>query len=102
MLDLEPLMYHVVVDVDYKPPSTIIHIDQKIIRQEAVSCDQGVVLKIGPTAYKDYNIECPIKVGDVVKFKTHTGQVYYDKEANRFLRVLNDQDIIAIVNGDNN
>ena len=30
--------------------------------------DKGTVVAIGPTAYSDFGVDCPIKLGDIIVF----------------------------------
>jgi co-chaperonin GroES (HSP10) len=66
-------------------------------RQEA-GLDRGTVVQIGPTAFRDYNVECPISVGDFVGFAKYAGKLIADPEhpENKFI-VLNDEDIHIIL-----
>ena len=68
------------------------------IRAQA-GVDVGSVVAIGPTAYRDFNIEAPIKVGDVVVFAKFSGKVIQDPEDEEDYVALNDEDIVAIIKG---
>lgn len=64
--------------------------------------DQGRVLDVGPTAFRDYvqkyNMEIPVKVGDLVTFARHSGKPVkdpFDKEADELV-VINDEDVICV------
>lgn len=56
--------------------------------------DQGTVVDIGPTAFRDYvqkyNLDVPVKVGDLVTYARHSGKVVKD------LVVINDEDVICV------
>lgn len=74
----------------------------EIVQDKAVryqdSVDKGVVLAIGPTAWKDFGGVNWANVGDTVVFAKHAGKRVEDpddKDAN--LVILNDEDICAIV-----
>jgi len=61
--------------------------------------DRGVVVKIGPTAWKDYEVEPPCKPGDVVLFTKHAGTAVEDEDGELYL-LMTDQDIFGgISNG---
>ena len=64
--------------------------------------DKGVVISIGPTAYRDFNVDVPIKVGDVVAFARYSGKTITDPETEEDFVALNDEDIVAILSGDKN
>jgi co-chaperonin GroES (HSP10) len=59
--------------------------------------DKGTVIAIGPTAYRDFNTESPIKVGDIVVFAKFSGKVIQDPEDEEEYVALNDEDIVAII-----
>jgi co-chaperonin GroES (HSP10) len=59
--------------------------------------DQGTVLDIGPTAFRDYvqkyNLDVPVKVGMLVTYARHSGKVVKDGEDE--VVILNDEDILC-------
>lgn len=57
--------------------------------------DRGVVVAIGPTAFKAFGDVNWCEVGDFVAFAKYAGKIIEDKEV-KFL-VLNDEDIIAVL-----
>ena len=62
--------------------------------------DQGTVLDIGPTAFRDYvqkyNLEVPVKVGMLVTYARHSGKTVKDQKTGEELVVINDEDVIVI------
>ena len=62
--------------------------------------DKGIVIAVGPTAYRDFNVESPIKVGDIVVFAKFSGKVIQDPEDEQEYVALNDEDIVAILSGE--
>lgn len=62
-----------------------------------LNVDIGEVLEIGPTAYKDFNIECPIKVGDIVAYVKSSGKLIKNPFTNEKVLALNDEDVVAIL-----
>jgi co-chaperonin GroES (HSP10) len=67
-------------------------------RQEATIIDTGIVVQLGPTAYKDFGgADNWCKVGDKVSYTRHGGKFISDPEndENKWL-VLNDEDIIMV------
>lgn len=60
--------------------------------------DQGTVLDIGPTAFRDYvqkyNLDVPVKVGTLVTYARHSGK--YVKDGDSKVVILNDEDILCI------
>lgn len=65
-------------------------------RQQA-SVDRGTIVAIGETAFRDHNIECPIKIGDVVNYARFAGKIIVDPETKEEFVALNDDDLICIV-----
>jgi co-chaperonin GroES (HSP10) len=62
--------------------------------------DKGIVMSIGPTAYRDYNVDAPIKVGDLVAFARFSGKVIIDPKDDEEYVALNDEDVVAILTGE--
>lgn len=66
------------------------------------SVDMGTVFQIGSTAFKDFG-EVPVKVGDTVAYVKNSGKFIVDPYDNtKEYLVLNDEDIVAIFEKDNN
>ena len=62
--------------------------------------DKGTVVSIGPTAYRDYNVDVPIKVGDVIAFARYSGKTIVDPVDEEEYVALNDEDVVAILTKD--
>jgi len=58
---------------------------------------RGEVLMIGPTAWNDFGGENWCDVGDTVVFAKYGGLTVEDEETGEELRVLNDEDVVAII-----
>ena len=65
-------------------------------RAEA-SVDRGQVVAIGPTAYRDFNTEVPVKVGDYVNYARFSGKFVQDPSTKEQFVILNDEDLICII-----
>jgi co-chaperonin GroES (HSP10) len=72
--------------------------EDKIRAQAGV--DTGTIVAVGPTAYKDFGVDPPIKVGDVVAFARFSGKVVVDPQDNQEYVLLNDEDICTIITKD--
>lgn len=68
----------------------------KIDREQA-AVDGGYVEKIGPTAFKDFNCECPIEAGDEIVFAKYAGKNLEDPVTKQKFVAINDEDVIAII-----
>lgn len=64
------------------------------------SVDEGTVVAIGPTAWKDFGSEPWAKVGDRVVFAKNAGRPVKDPEQkDKHFVVMNDEDVILVVRG---
>ena len=66
-------------------------------KREDASVDKGVVLSIGPTAWKDFGSDPWCKVGDTILFAKFAGKVVEDPETKEDVFILNDEDVVAVV-----
>lgn len=67
-------------------------------RKEQIAVSKGMVLAIGPTAYKDFQDGVPwCHVGDLVAYARHGGMYIKDNKTEEDLLLLNDSDIVAIL-----
>ena len=62
--------------------------------------DTGTIVAVGPTAFKDFGVSSPVKVGDQVAFARFSGKVVTDPEDGENYVLLNDEDICVIITGD--
>lgn len=62
-----------------------------------LSVDIGEVTEIGPTAFKDFNVDTPINVHDVVVYVRSAGKLVKNPFTNEETLVLNDEDIVAVL-----
>lgn len=62
-----------------------------------LSVDIGEITEIGSTAFRDFNVDIPIKVGDVVAFVKNAGKLVRNPYTTEETVVLNDEDIVAIL-----
>lgn len=69
-------------------------LDNEYTRAQA-SVDQGIVLTIGATAFRDFGGEPWCDVGDYVAYARHAGKWVKDPETDENILVLNDEDIIC-------
>lgn len=65
------------------------------VNREQAAVDEGIVVGFGPTAFKDFGIDNPVKVGDKIIYAKHAGKAVKDGEED--FVVINDEDIVAIV-----
>jgi len=58
--------------------------------------DKGIVVAIGPTAFTDFNTECPIAVGDYIAYARFAGKHITDPKTEEEYVLLNDEDVVCI------
>lgn len=58
--------------------------------------DKGIVVAVGPTAFRDFNAESPIKVGDYIAYARFAGKILNDPATDEEFVVLNDEDVVCI------
>ena len=64
--------------------------------REQASVDRGVVVAIGPTAFKDFGVsECPIAIGQSIAFARYSGKTIKDPYTEESFILLNDEDILV-------
>lgn len=64
--------------------------------REQAAIDTGVVVDMGPTAFKDFGADNPLSVGDRVVYAKYGGKAIVHPETRVKYVALNDEDIIAI------
>lgn len=61
------------------------------------SVDQGYVVAIGPTAFKDFGTNFGCAVGNKIAYAKFAGKFIKDPETSEDLLVINDEDVVCIV-----
>lgn len=74
-------------------------LDSEFTRERA-SVDQGTVLTIGATAFRDFGGEPWCAIGDYVAYARHAGKFVIDPDSGDEILVLNDEDIICRIKQD--
>jgi co-chaperonin GroES (HSP10) len=69
-------------------------IESQAMRDRA-SIDQGIVLTIGKTAFRDFGGEPWCIVGDYVAYARHAGKFVKDPDTDEDILVINDEDVIC-------
>lgn len=75
----------------------IVLVDEDKRRREQAAVDQGTVVAIGPTVFKDFNSEGTLKVGDEIVYAKYAGKEVEDPETKEMLTIINDEDVVAIL-----
>lgn len=68
------------------------------LEREQASVQEGELVAVGPTAWKDYGKHPWAKVGDVVTFSRYAGRFITDPaDPDTKYVLLNDEDILAVL-----
>ena len=102
---IEPLLHRIVVkpekfeefDKDIQKAKSIGLVIPELeeMKRAQASVDRGRVVSLGATAYRDYNVDPPIKVGDVVNYAKFAGKIIEDSGTPYIL--LNDEDVLCVI-----
>lgn len=98
MISYEPVGPRILIkpDVVTKTASGIQIVSNE--RLMASNSDDGIVVKIGAMAWKDFKDPTPwVKVGDKVKYAKYGAKVLKEKDSDEFYIICNDEDILAII-----
>lgn len=68
-------------------------------RRAKVALEQGIVVAIGPQAFKnkEWDFEVPVKIGDKVWFGKYAGKLVPDPEDNQEYMLLLDEDLQCLI-----
>lgn len=64
--------------------------------REQAAIDTGVVIDFGPTVFKDFGADNPLKIGDRIVYAKYGGKAIVHPESKVKYVALNDEDVIAI------
>jgi co-chaperonin GroES (HSP10) len=64
--------------------------------REQAAIDTGVIIKMGPTVFKDFGTENTLKEGDRVVYAKYGGKAIVHPKTQVKYVALNDEDLIAI------
>jgi co-chaperonin GroES (HSP10) len=103
---IEPVLHRIIIKADkleetdetfVKAKSLNIVIPEMDDRKRAqAGVDKGTVVSVGPTAFRDFGSESPIKPGDYVAYARFAGKVLPDPYTKEEFVILNDEDIVCI------
>ena len=102
-----PLLHRIIVkqfkldetNKDYKRAAAagIIIPEHEDTKRAQAGVDTGTIVSLGATAYKDFGVSPPIKVGDTVAFARFSGKVVIDPTDDQEYVALNDEDVVCIL-----
>ena len=97
----EPCGHRVVVKlrkVEEKTESGIVIATTTNLKREQYGVEEAYVTAVGKTAFKAFDDGEPwCEVGDLVAITKYSGKDYEDPETGDIYRVINDEDIMAIL-----
>ena len=64
-------------------------------RSQAINADKGVIVGIGPEAFKALGYTSPYKVGDKVIYAKYGAKVLKDEDTGDLYMIANDEDILV-------
>lgn len=75
-------------------------------RRHMTGVDRGTVVEVGPNAFSALNVNCPdvpwCKVGDLIAYTKNAGKyIKTTEEALDSLLVINDEDVVAVLEEQN-
>jgi co-chaperonin GroES (HSP10) len=65
--------------------------------RERAAVDQGVVLTIGETAFRDFGGNPWCGVGDHIAYARHAGKFVTDPDTGEDILIINDEDCICLI-----
>ena len=71
--------------------------DEDKRKREQAAVDQGVVVALGPTVFKDFGCECNLEVGMEIVFAKYAGKEVVDPEDGQTYTIILDEDVVAIL-----
>lgn len=104
-----PLLHHILVkpekledfnkDIQRAKGMGLVIPELEDMKRAQASVDRGIVVALGATAYRDFNVDPPVQVGDVVNYARFSGKLMEDPETGEEFICLNDGDLICVIKG---
>lgn len=107
-IDITPTTYHVVVELEKIEETTKsgIIVASEAIKKEQTGAQFARILSVGPIAFRDTDMmkwSVMPQIGDIILISRYTGERIYssrvdisdEKLAN--IRIINDEDVLAII-----
>lgn len=64
-------------------------------RNQAINSDKGVIVAVGPEAFKAFKYDNPYKVGDKVFYAKYGTKLLKDETTDELYIIANDEDILV-------
>lgn len=74
-----------------------IEIVREGITREQASVDRGVVITVGPDAFKAFGSEPWCKVGDYIAYARFAGKHVKDIDTEEEFLIINDEDVVCVL-----
>lgn len=102
---LEPLFNKVIIkvgEIENKIGKEVkFYMTDEVSNREQLAKTQGEIVALGPLAFGDIADVETVKIGDVVYFQRYGGLQHIEENGDKKIdyRIVNDNDIVAIVRG---
>lgn len=100
-MKMKPLLHRVLVKekmVEKVSTGRLIVLIDETVNKDQMAIQEGYVVEIGETAFKDYGYETPpVKIGDLVHFAQYSGYKQKVDGTDEIYRLVNDIDLFMIV-----
>lgn len=106
---IKPLLHRILVrperledfnkDIQRAKSMGLVIPEMEEMKRAQASVDRGVVVALGATAYRDYNVDPPVQPGDIVNYARFAGKLMEDPETGVEYICLNDEDLICVIKG---
>jgi len=98
------LLHHVLIKLDDATEVDDVYrrakaagIELSLDKRESKAVEYGVVVKVGPTAFKDYGRSPDIlKEGDRVSITKYSGKEVIDTDNSKYV-ICNDSDVLCVI-----
>lgn len=84
-------------DIQYAKRIGLVVAETEEKKRAEASVDRGEVVAIGATAFKDFGVDCPIKIGDIVNYARYSGKHLEDANSEEKYILLNDEDVLSLI-----
>lgn len=77
--------------------SGIVLPDEDKRKREQAAVDQGTIVAMGPTVFKDFGCDNTLQVGDEIVFAKYAGKEVVDPDDGETYTIILDDDVVAVL-----
>jgi len=97
-LVIKPFTVEQVDEVVASAKRTGIIVQEQTERQMLTGVDRGIVLEVGPEAFKAFGTTAWCKVGDTIGYTKNAGKfIKINDDVKQSVLVINDEDVVAVL-----